>query len=260
MPKLYLFKIGGKVIDKAEARTRFLKGFAAIQGPKILVHGGGIIAEQLALRLNIPTEMHEGRRITSKDMRDLVTMVYGGGINKSLVAELQSYGCDALGLSGADARIIQSERRAPDPIDFGYVGDVRTIRSELLEAFLKLGLTPVLAPLSYDKEILNTNADGIASAVASALSEFYEVHMMYAFEAPGVMLDLKDPGSLIAELDHAGYEALLSRKVFTEGMLPKLQECFKAMKRGVTDIVLADAENCLLAALGESYRGTRLTL
>lgn len=262
MPKqvLNLFKIGGKIIDQPEKRAKFLKGFSELPGPKILVHGGGVIAEEMARKLNIPTEMRGGRRVTSKAMRDLVTMVYGGGINKSIVAELQAFGCDAIGLTGADAGFIQSKKRAAEPIDFGYVGDVVSVRADLLAKFLQLGLCPVFAPLTYDHEILNTNADGVASALASSLSAFHEVHLLYAFEAPGVMLDVKDPSSLIRELNYLDYEKYLAKEVFTEGMLPKLEECFRAMKKGVKDVILADESNCLAASLGQSYRGTRLTL
>lgn len=263
MPKkdrLYLFKIGGKVIDKAEALESFLRGFAETRGPKILVHGGGLIAEQLATKLGIPSEMHEGRRITSKEMRDLVTMVYGGGINKSIVARLQALGTDAIGLTGADAGLIRSRKRHPQPVDFGYVGDVSSVRVDILEKILALGLTPVFAPLSFDEEILNTNADSIAGALAAGLSESFEVHMMYGFENPGVMRDLKDPDSLITHLDYEYYQTLLKEGVITAGMLPKLDACFKALKQGVESIVLADAQNCLRAAAQENYRGSRLTL
>ncbi len=258
--KVYVFKIGGKVIDNVDARKSFLEGFAALSAVKMLVHGGGVIAEQLAEKLGVKSEMINGRRVTSKDMRDLVTMVYGGQINKSLVSELQAMDCDAMGLTGADGHIITSKKRDPTPIDFGFVGDVTEVRSHLLIALLELSLTPVFAPLSYDQEILNTNADGIASALAQSLVKGFEVHMMYAFEAPGVMLDLSDPTSLIPQLNYARYRELLLDGVFTAGMLPKLEECFKALRRGVQSIVLADADNCLLAAAGKAFRGTRLVL
>jgi acetylglutamate kinase len=259
-PKLWVFKIGGKVIDKPEWRKAFLQGFATLPGSKLLVHGGGLIAEQLAARLGIENKMIDGRRVTSKDMRDLVTMVYGGGINKSLVAELQGFGCDALGLTGADGQLIRSQRRLSKPVDFGYVGDVTEVRTSLLLGLLGLGLTPVFAPLSYDDEILNSNADGIASALAQSLTDDFEVHTAYAFEAPGVMMDLKDPDSLIPLLTYAHYQELLTQSVFTAGMLPKLEECFKALNKRVQSVVLADAENCLRAAQGEVFYGTRLVL
>lgn len=259
-PKLHLFKIGGKIIDNAEVLTSFLEGFAAIKGAKILVHGGGVIAEELAARLGIPTSMHEGRRITSREMRDLVTMVYGGRINKSLCSELQRLGCDAMGLTGADARLILAEKRSPQPIDFGYVGDVTSVRSELIVSLLKLGLTPVFAPLSWGGEILNTNADAIASALAIALSESYSVRMMYGFEAEGVLLDIGDPKSLIRTLSYDSYRELLEEKIITAGMIPKLEECFRALHKGVENIVLAGGDHCLKAARGEEYRGTLLSL
>lgn len=259
-PKLFLFKIGGKVIDQPAVLAQFLEGFAAIEEPKILVHGGGIIAEDLAARLGIPTEMHEGRRITSRAMRDLVTMVYGGGINKSLCSDLQALGCDAIGLTGADARLIVSQKRVPQPIDYGYVGDVVSVRSELITKLLRLGLTPIFAPLSWGGEILNTNADGIASALAIGLSESYSVQMMYGFEAAGVLLDPNEPESLIRTLTLDRYQDLLRDKVITAGMIPKLQECFKALGAGVDSIVLANGENCLKAARGLDFEGTALSL
>mgnify|MGYP001564812310 CR=1 FL=1 len=260
MDKLLIFKIGGKVVDNPQSLESFLEGFAALSVPKILVHGGGIIAEQLAKRLDIPTEMHQGRRITSAAMRDVVTMVYGGQINKSIVASLQRLGCDAIGLTGADGGIIRAKRRAPAPVDFGYVGDVTEIRSDLLVKFLELGLTPVLAPLSFDQEILNTNADSIASRLAEALSSHYLVHMMYCFEQTGVMLDLKDPESLIERLDLPYYKTLLQAGAFTAGMLPKLEECFRARQNGAQHIVIAEAAACLAHAEGKPFRGTRIEL
>lgn len=256
MDKLYLFKIGGKVVDKPEVLDAFLKRFAAIKEAKVLVHGGGVIAEQLAKRLDIPTEMVKGRRVTSRPMRDLVTMVYGGQINKTLVAKLQSLGCDAIGLTGADGHIIRSKKRSPDPIDYGYVGDVSEVRVDLLTKFIALGLTTVFAPLSYDEEILNTNADGIASALARALAARFDVTMLYGFEQAGVLVDFKDPESLIERLDRPYYESLLREGVITEGMLPKLEECFKARRDGVHTIVLAEAMACLDYAEGRPFRGT----
>lgn len=260
MDKLYLFKIGGKVIDNPAAFQSFIKRFAALPHPKILVHGGGIIADQMAKKLNIPTEMHNGRRITSEAMRDLVTMVYGGQINKSLVASLQSLGCDALGCTGADAGLIRSKRRSPEPVDFGFVGDVTEVRKDMLIQLLKLGLTPVFAPLTFDQEILNTNADGIASALAQALVADYDVHLLYCFEQAGVLLDVADPSSLIEVLSVSYYEDLLKEGVITEGMLPKLEECFRARKRGVQHITLAEASACLSHAEGQSCRGTSIEL
>lgn len=258
MDKLYLFKIGGKVIDNPASLASFLQRFAALPQPKILVHGGGIIAEQMARRLDIPTTMHQGRRITSLAMRDLVTMVYGGQINKSLVAALQNHGCDALGFSGADAALIRSKRRSPEPIDFGYVGDVSSVRIAMLLKILALGLTPVFAPLSFDQEILNSNADSITAALAKSLAAHFDVHMLYCFEQAGVLLDVKDPSSLIEVLSQDDYESLLREGLITEGMLPKLAACFSARQSGVQQIVLAEAAACLNHAEGQAFRGTRI--
>ncbi len=260
MDKLYIFKIGGKVLDNPQYLETFLRDFAALDGKKILVHGGGIIAEQMATRLDIPTAMHKGRRITSPAMRDLVTMVYGGLINKSLVASLQKFGCDAIGLSGADAGLILSTQRSPEPIDYGLVGDVTTIRTELLVKFLGLGLVPIFAPLSFDQEILNTNADSIASALGQALAKDFDVHLLYCFEQAGVMRDLKDPASLLEQLDRRTYEELLADSLITEGMLPKLEECFRARQNGIQHIILAEAQACLAHAQERPFRGTRIDL
>jgi len=260
MDKISLFKIGGKVIDNPSYLASFLKRFSDLEGAKILVHGGGIIADQMAKRLDIVTEMHEGRRITSRAMRDLVTMVYGGQINKMLVADLQRFGCDAVGFTGADAGLVRSKRRAPKPVDFGYVGDVTSVRTDMLIKLLRLNLTPVFAPLSFDEEILNTNADAIAGALAQGLSAHYEVHMLYCFEQAGVMLDLNDTASLIEVLDRNYYQKLLDDNVITAGMLPKLKECFRALEGGVQNIVLAEAGACLDHAEGKAFRGTRIAL
>ncbi len=260
MDKLRVFKIGGKVIDNPDSLDTFLTRFALIKGPKILVHGGGVIADSVAKRLDIPTEMRNGRRITSLAMRDLVTMVYGGQINKSLVAALQSKACDAMGFTGADGGLVRSKRRNPEPIDYGYVGDVTEVRSELLRRLLDLGLTPVFAPLSFDQEILNTNADAIASAIAQSLAQDYDVELFYCFEQAGVLLDLNRPSSLIEVLDRRYYQDLLGRKIISAGMLPKLEECFRALEAGVQEIIVAEAGACLNQAEGKAFRGTRIAL
>ncbi len=263
MDKLHLFKIGGKVIDKPAALESFLEGFAAIQGPKVLVHGGGVIADQLAAKLEVETRMIDGRRVTSSAMRDVATMVYGGLINKNIVAALQKKGCDAIGLTGADAGLIEARKREAQPIDYGYVGDVQDVKAGKIQGLIELGLTPVFAPLSCSPalgEILNTNADSITSALARGLSARYEVHMLYGFEHTGVMRDLKDPASLITKLDAELYRGLKETGVIAAGMLPKLEECFKALAQGTKHVLIAEAPACLAYARGDSYRGTAVAL
>ncbi len=258
MDKLSIFKIGGKMLDHPEELKSFLEGFARLPGKKVLVHGGGIFADELARKLGIPIQMHEGRRITSAEMRDLVTMVYGGLLNKQVVARLQALGCDALGLSGADGHVMKAKRRKPQAIDYGFVGDIYEVRRELLEVLLDRGITPVLAPLSFDVEgeILNSNADGVACKITEAFAGDYETYLFYCFDKPGVLLDIHDSNSLLAQLDRSGYESLKKRHLVKDGMLPKLDSCFRAKTLGAHKVLLATPSNSLKYAAGELFQGT----
>jgi acetylglutamate kinase len=258
MEKLLIFKIGGRMLDDAAELEAFLQGFSRISGRKMLVHGGGIFADDLAKKLDIPITMHEGRRITSAPMRDLVAMVYGGLLNKQVVARLQALGCDAIGLSGADGAVLKAKRRKPQPIDYGYVGDIVAVRRDLLELFLNQGMTPVLAPLSWEEngEILNSNADGVACKITEAFAGFYETSLFYCFDKPGVLLDVDNPQSLLAELDRPAYEDLRERQLVKDGMLPKLESCFRARTLGAHQVLLATPGNSLKFAAGEAYVGT----
>jgi acetylglutamate kinase len=258
MEKLLIFKIGGKTLDHAEELEVFLHGFSGIAGKKILVHGGGIFADDLARKLNIPISMHEGRRITSAPMRDIAIQVYGGLLNKQVVARLQALGCDAIGLSGADGTVLKAKRRKAEPIDYGYVGDIVEVRRDLLETFLSLGMTPVLAPLSWEAsgEILNSNADAVACKVTEAFSGLYETQLFYCFDKPGVLLDVSNPDSLLAQLDRAAYETLKKQQLIKDGMLPKLDSCFRARTLGAHQVLLATPSNSLKFAAGEAYVGT----
>ncbi|HYX36424.1 MAG: acetylglutamate kinase [Pseudobdellovibrionaceae bacterium] len=258
MEKLFIFKIGGKMLDHAEELEAFLKGFSSIQGRKILVHGGGIFADDLAKKLDIPITMHEGRRITSAPMRDLVTMVYGGLLNKQVVARLQALGCDAIGLSGADGAVLKAKRRKPEPIDYGLVGDIFEVRRDLLETFINHGMTPVLAPLSWEAsgEILNSNADGVACKITEAFSGLYETYLFYCFDKPGVLLDVENPASLLAQLDRPAYESLKKQQLVKDGMLPKLDSCFRARTLGAHKVLLSTPTNSLKFAAGADYVGT----
>ena len=259
MESLWIFKLGGKILDDESALADFLKGFAAIKGRKILVHGGGIFADQLAQKLEIPVQMHEGRRITSEAMRDVVTMVYGGLLQKSIVAQLQSYGCDAIGLSGADGHVLKAKRRAPEPIDFGFVGDIESVRTDLLVQFLDMGLVPVICPLSWDPEstgLLNSNADGVACKITEAFAPHYECSLLYCFDKAGVLLDLSDANSLLPTLNPATYRDLRALGKVHTGMLPKLDSCFAAKRMGAQHVLLARPEESLAYAAKQSFVGT----
>ncbi|GAA4834866.1 acetylglutamate kinase [Algivirga pacifica] len=246
--KLSVVKVGGNIIDNQEALHAFLKQFNALEGPKLLVHGGGKIASELGKEMGITPNMVNGRRVTDKATLDLVTMVYGGLINKNLVAVLQAMGCNAIGLTGADGNTIQSVKRPVKEVDYGFVGDVQGVNAYLLQMYLKEGFVPVFAPLTHDLEgnMLNTNADTVATEVAKALAEVgYEVSLKYCFDKPGVMLDLQDADSLVKELTPVNYATLKEEGVIAEGMLPKLHNAFQAVEAGVEEVVLGLAEGIL---------------
>ena len=260
MVKLLVIKIGGNVIDKPEALSRFLHTFSALPYPKILIHGGGKIATQVAEKLNIETVMVDGRRITDQAMLDVVTMVYGGLVNKNIVAKLQQIGCNALGLTGADAGIIQAQKRPVKQIDYGYVGDIELVSSNNLQIFLGNNFVPIIAPLSFDKEngtLLNTNADTMASAVAVALAKIFEVNLIYCFEKKGVLSDQENDESVIAEINVEAYEKYKAEGVINKGMIPKLDNAFAALHDGVETVIICHAEE-LENAITERTAGTRL--
>ncbi len=231
MKTLKVVKIGGKVIDDEQKLDSFLKDFASIKEPKVLVHGGGSIATKTGKRLGIKPNMIDGRRITDTESLEVITMVYGGLVNKKIVAKLQSLGINAVGLSGADLNIIPAKKRNPEPIDFGWVGDVEEVNTSWLARFLDNDVVPVLAPLTHDQQghMLNTNADTIASSVATALSKDFESELIFCFEQPGVM----NNGKLITKMNLLLYRYLKDGGVITDGMIPKLDLGFSAFKKGV---------------------------
>ena len=258
MNKLYIIKIGGNVLDDAKALDAFLKNFSSIQTPKILVHGGGTIATKIGERLGIESTYVKGRRITDGPTRDLVTMVYGGLINKQMVAHLQQLGCNAMGLTGADGNMIKAVKRPVKDVDYGFVGDITaaSVNSTLLYFLLKQNVIPVFAPLTYsDGEILNTNADTIASVLAVSLSKHFEVRLIYCFEKKGVLKDIKDPNSVIKMLNEADYKQLLSKGAFADGILPKLENAFAALHAGVQEVLIGEAGD-LLRNTKEDTEGT----
>ncbi len=266
-PKLYVVKIGGNIIDNSEALRSFLTSFAALKGNKILLHGGGKIATQVAEKLGIPTEMVEGRRITDHAMLDVVTMVYGGLVNKNIVASLQSLNSNAIGLTGADAGLIRAHKRPVndkvDPvIDYGFVGDIDAVNGKQLTAFLKNKLLPIIAPLTFDPALgvmLNTNADTMASAVAVGLSEFYDVNLVYCFEKNGVLLDADNDDTVIPVLTPELYATCKTAGAIYKGMIPKLDNAFAALRNGVAEVTICHADQLGLA-LTKKTAGTKLTL
>lgn len=251
MEQLFVIKIGGNVIDDENNLSAFLKDFAAISGKKILIHGGGKIATKLGDKLGIESKYINGRRVTDADTIDLVTMVYGGLVNKKIVAQLQALHCNAIGLTGADGNIIPATKRpiTKEGIDFGFVGDVNTkeLGSSNLELMLANGLTPIIAPLTHDGkgQILNTNADTIASAVAVVLSAIYDVRLVYCFEKKGVLDNVDDDNSVIPLITKDIYKLLKDGNKLFDGILPKIDNAFTAIDSGVKEVLIGHADDLL---------------
>jgi acetylglutamate kinase len=256
---LYVIKIGGNIVDNEQRLTEFLKSFALVPARKILVHGGGISATQLADKLGVEQKMVEGRRITDAETLRIITMVYAGSINKNIVAKLQAAGCNALGLSGADGNIILAHKRTHTSIDYGFAGDIDLVNAELLRKLLDLDLALVVAPVTHDHlgQLLNTNADTIAQELAKALSSFFEVSLIYSFEKNGVLLDAGDDSTLIPALDATYYHQLKNEKKIFAGMIPKLDNAFLALRSGVKSVTIGRAEQ--LAGLINHSAGTTIT-
>jgi len=262
MNPLTLVKIGGNVIDSSAARQQFLADFAALEGAKILVHGGGKIATQMAEKLGVETVMIEGRRVTDQAMLDVVTMVYGGLVNKQLVAALQALGCNALGLTGADGGVIRAKKRSGWAHDYGFAGDVEAVNADFLENLLNQHLTPVFAPLTYDPalaSILNTNADTQAQAIAVAMAPKFAVNLVYCFEKRGVLADPDDDASVISSLSPAEFEAMMTSGAVHKGMIPKLENAFAALRAGVARVTICHAAD-LRQAIEGGGAGTTLIL
>ncbi len=244
MEKLTVLKVGGAVVEDPQALDAFLTGFAAMQGLKVLVHGGGREATKVAAQLGIRTKMVDGRRITDADMLRVVTMVYGGLVNKGVVAALQARGVNALGLTGADLGCMLAVKRPVKDIDYGYVGDMRKVDTSILADLISRGVVPVMAPLSFDGKgtLLNTNADTIASSVAKALAERFEVTLVYCFEKAGVLKDPDDDASVIPLITKKSFAGLVSDGTVSGGMLPKLQNAFEALESGVKEVRITKAD------------------
>ena len=239
--KLTIVKVGGAVVEDELQLSQLLKDFSAIEGRKVLVHGGGRKATKMAERLGIETKMVEGRRITDADMLEVVTMVYGGLVNKNLVARLQANGVNALGLTGADADAIHSHKRPlKNGVDYGFVGDVDQANGEMLGRLIEAGITPVMAPLTHDGEghILNTNADTIASETAKALAKLYDVTLIFSFEKKGVLRNPDDDDSVIATINHADFTRYIADGTISGGMIPKIENALNAVNAGVSKVII----------------------
>lgn len=252
--KLTVIKVGGKIVEEEETLRQLLNDFACIEGYKILVHGGGRSATKIAERLGIQSNMVDGRRITDAATLQIVTMVYGGLVNKNIVAGLQSLGVNALGLTGADMDVIRSEKRPVKEIDYGFVGDVKAVKSETLKWLIDKDIVPIMAPLTHDGKgnILNTNADTIAAETAQAMSSHYDVTLVYCFEKRGVLMDENDDSSVIPELNKSLYRKYVDEGVITGGMLPKLDNAFNSIEKGVVEVIITQASE-----IGKSS-GTRV--
>ena len=254
MENLYVIKIGGNIIDDDALLSVFLNKFAAIQSRKILVHGGGKLATRLAEKLGIPQQLVDGRRITDAETLKIVTMVYAGFINKTIVAELQSLNCDSIGISGADGNSIRAHKRTGTSIDYGFAGDIDEINAGLFGHLLENGYSPVVASITHDgnNQLLNTNADTIAQEIAKAMSAEYKVSLVYSFEKSGVLLDVADESSVIRNLQSAYYGKLKESKKIFAGMIPKLDNAFTAIRRGVSEVIIGKGEELDLLITGKS--------
>lgn len=254
---LTIIKVGGKIVENSESLNSLLKDFAAVEGKKLLVHGGGRSATQMAARLGVETKMVDGRRITDEAMLEVVTMVYGGLVNKRIVAGLQALGIDAVGLTGADMNIVLSDKRKVSAVDYGWVGDVKRVNAEAVATLIESGCCPVVAPLTHDGcgHMLNTNADTMAGEMAKAMAAHYDVTLMFCFEKPGVLTDENDDSSLIPTITPAVLDDLKRRGVVSGGMIPKLDNAIACVSAGVESVVITQADR-----IADPYAGTKICL
>lgn len=254
MEKLTVIKVGGKIVEEEVTLARLLDDFAAIEGHKVLVHGGGRSATKIAAQLGIESKMVNGRRITDAETLKVVTMVYGGLVNKNIVAGLQARGVNALGLTGADMNVVRSVKRPVRDVDYGFVGDVEKVDASLLSELIHKGVVPIMAPLTHDGQgnMLNTNADTIAGETAKALAALFDVTLVYCFEKAGVLRDENDDDSVIPQITRTEFQQYVADGVIQGGMIPKLENAFDAIDAGVAEVVITQA-----TAIG-SDGGTRI--
>ena len=243
--KLTIIKVGGKIVENPDSLAALLDQFAALEGCKILVHGGGRTATDMAARLGVETTMVNGRRITDAAMLDVVTMVYAGLVNKNVVAKLQARGVNALGLTGADMNVIASVKRPVKDVDYGFVGDVQQVDGQRLAQLLNSGITPVMAPLTHDGlgNMLNTNADTIAGETAKACAKHFETTLIYCFEFPGVMSNPDDLNSVIPHINSVTFEQLKTDGTVSGGMIPKIENALAAVEAGVHQVIIRHADH-----------------
>ncbi len=254
MEKLTLIKVGGKIVEEPDTLQQLLRDFSSIEGHKVLVHGGGRSATKIASQLGIESQMVNGRRITDAEMLKVVTMVYGGLVNKNIVAGLQSLQVNALGLTGADMNIMRSDKRPVKDVDYGFVGDVKEVNADVLASLIQQGIVLVLAPLTHDKQghMLNTNADTIAGEAAKALAKYFDVTLMFCFEKKGVLLNEDDDESVIPEIDRASFQKYVAEGIIQGGMIPKLENAFQAIDAGVKEVIITQASEI------HKHTGTRV--
>lgn len=239
METIKVIKIGGNIINDENALDGFLDTFSKIEGKKILVHGGGKMASELAKKLHIPIKMNEGRRITDAPTLDIITMVYAGKINTSIVAKLQAKKCNAIGLSGADANTIEAIKRPVKNLDYGFVGDITQVNTEAISEFLNTKKTPVFCAITHQNgQLLNTNADTIASKIAIGFAKNHHVELYYCFEKNGVLKNMNDETSIIKWIDNSSYKNLIKEGIIKEGMLPKLNNCIHAVNQNVKKVCI----------------------
>ncbi|MDX1363271.1 MAG: acetylglutamate kinase [Arenibacter latericius] len=240
--KLSIVKIGGNVIENEAELHKFLDAFSTMEGPKILVHGGGKLATQIANKLGVESKMIGGRRITDAEGLKVITMVYGGLANKNIVAQLQARDTNAIGLSGADGNTIRAVKRPVKDIDYGFAGDVEEVNTLAIYQLLQADFTPVFCAITHNKEgqLLNTNADTIASEVAIGMSDAFDTTLYYCFEKKGVLLDIADEDSVVKHLEPGNYQELLEKKIIADGMLPKLENCFHALHKNVGKVCIGN--------------------
>jgi acetylglutamate kinase len=258
MAKLFVIKIGGNIIDDEKKISSFLIEFAGIADKKILVHGGGKLATKLAEQLGVEQQLVDGRRITDAETLKIVTMVYAGYVNKNIVAKLQSFNCNAVGLCGTDGDVILAHKRKHPVLDYGFVGDVDAINVDLINSLLEKNMALVFAPITHDGQgqLLNTNADTIAQELAKGLSKDYEVTLIYSFEKAGVLMNTDDDSSVINKINSLSYKELKQKQVIFAGMIPKLDNAFTALNSGVNKVIIGKAEN--LQQLIEGVSGTTI--
>jgi len=263
MKDLKVFKIGGKVVENEKSLDFFLENYAKIEGNKVLVHGGGNWVSDMSGKIGIEVRQIDGRRITDAETLKVVLMMLAGLANKTIVAKLQKYGCNALGVTGADGNLIRSIKRPViNGIDYGFVGNVEQVNSESIETLIKGGFSPVFTAVTHDKNgtLLNTNADTIASVISTALAETYAVELVFCFELPGVLKDIKNVHSIISQINSNNYENLRKEKIINDGMIPKIDNAFDALNKGVKQVRICHSNDIVKFAQGLSDFGTLITI